>query len=557
MLVAKGYRAVDRDQQFLLPPDMRSWLPVGHPVFWVIEVVDRLDTSKLHTARRTGGVGRPGFDPDMLLTLLIWAWSQGQRSSRVIERCCQQDIAYRIICAGDVPDHVTISRFRAAMDTTVQDLFSQVLVLCAELGMGRLGVVALDGVKIASNASTAANRTEDGLTAAAAAEAAAEAGRRKAEAEAAQAAAEHASTDHDEDTLFGPGARPDTVPEDGPDDLDDGSGDHPGGASGSRASRIDQALAVVQAAKTARMTRRPRRAPRTGPPTEFQLRRAEETVAKLLVKQQKKVDDWNIWYANYVREMLIKPSSGRPTPPDQHSKVIRARKRLAALQERAAVAAQTGAVAVDKTDPRHAPVGNITDPESRLMPLRGGGWLQGYNCQAVTSQDGLIIATSVGTNPVDTPTFGPMMAAAVTAAALIDQHRPAAAGTAAGGIGILLADAGYLSRENLTSKGPDRLIAIGKARALEAAARTDPATGPAPDDADPIAAMAHRLRTPDGIAAYRQRSHIAETPFGHTKHNLGFRRFTGRGQQRATAEFTFNAIVNNLTKAFTHTARTT
>lgn len=554
MLVAKGYRAVDREQQFLLPPDMRSWLPVDHPVFWVIDVVGRLDTTKFHTTRRTGGVGRPGYDPDMLLTLLIWAWSQGQRSSRVIERCCQQDVAYRIICAGDIPDHVTISRFRGAMDTAVQDLFAQVLVLCAELGMGRLGVVALDGVKIASNASTAANRTEDGLTAAAAAEA----GRRQAKQEAARAAAEHASTDRDEDTLFGSGARPDTVPDDYDiPDVDDSGADPSGTGSGSRAARIDQALAVVQAAKTARTMKSQRRAPRTGPPTEFQLRRAEETVARQLAKQQKKVDDWAIWYANYVREMRIKPNGGHPVPPEEHNKVIRARKALAALQERAAAAAETGAVAVDKTDPGHDPVGNITDPESRLMPLRGGGWLQGYNCQAVTSQDGLIIATSVGSNPVDAPTFQPMMTAAATAAALIDQHRPAATGTTAGGIGILLADAGYLSRENLTAQGPDRLIAIGKARALEAAARTDPASGPAPDDADPIAAMAHRLRTPAGIAAYRQRSHIAETPFGHTKHNLGFRQFTGRGLQRATTEFAFNAIVNNLIKAFTHTVRTT
>ena len=115
---------------------MRSWLPADHPVFWVIKVVGRLDTTALHAQRRTGGVGRAGYDPDMLLTLLIWAWAQGQRSSRVIEGCCQQDLAYRIICAGDAPDHVTISRFRAGLDTAVQDLFAQVLLLCGQLGMG-------------------------------------------------------------------------------------------------------------------------------------------------------------------------------------------------------------------------------------------------------------------------------------------------------------------------------------------------------------------------------------------------------------------------------------
>ena len=113
MLVAKGYRPVDRDQQFLMPPDMREWLSADHPVWLVIAAVGELDTSAVHAHRRTGGVGRAGYHPDMLLTLLMWAWAQGVRSSRRIERACEQDIAFRVICAGDVPDHVTISRFRA------------------------------------------------------------------------------------------------------------------------------------------------------------------------------------------------------------------------------------------------------------------------------------------------------------------------------------------------------------------------------------------------------------------------------------------------------------
>ncbi|MFI8567145.1 transposase, partial [Rhodococcus sp. NPDC078407] len=109
VLVAKGYRPVDRDQQFLLPVDMREWLPASDPVFTVIDVVTALDTSAVHAVRRTGGVGRAGYDPDMLLTVLIFGWAQGPR---VLERLCQRDAAFRIICAGNTPDHVTISRFR-------------------------------------------------------------------------------------------------------------------------------------------------------------------------------------------------------------------------------------------------------------------------------------------------------------------------------------------------------------------------------------------------------------------------------------------------------------
>ncbi|BBX53663.1 hypothetical protein MPOR_46890 [Mycolicibacterium poriferae] len=185
-LVAKGYRRVDRDQRFLLAEDMRDWLPADDPVWLVIEVVESLDTAALHAGRKTGGVGRAGYDPDMLLTLLIWGWAQGQRSSRRLERLCHRDVAFRIICAGDVPDHVTISRFRADCADAAADLFTQVLMLCAKLGLARLGVVALDGVKIAANASLSANRTGEGLAAALAEQAR-------------RAAAEHAATDTAED----------------------------------------------------------------------------------------------------------------------------------------------------------------------------------------------------------------------------------------------------------------------------------------------------------------------------------------------------------------------
>ena len=98
-------------------------------------------------------------------------------------------MAFRVICAGDAPDHVTIARFRAAFPGAVESLFAQVLVLCARLGMGQLGTVALDGTKIAANASKAANRTEETL--------------RKL---AAETVAAHAAADAAEDELFGEGA---------------------------------------------------------------------------------------------------------------------------------------------------------------------------------------------------------------------------------------------------------------------------------------------------------------------------------------------------------------
>jgi transposase len=107
--VAKGYRPVDRDQPFLLPPDMREWLPEGHPVHLVIEVVaEHLDTSAFRALRKTGGAGTAGYDPDMLVTVLVWAYAHGVRSSRRMEELCRTDVAFRVICAGNLPDHPAI-----------------------------------------------------------------------------------------------------------------------------------------------------------------------------------------------------------------------------------------------------------------------------------------------------------------------------------------------------------------------------------------------------------------------------------------------------------------
>src|ERR1700743_1358354 len=99
----------------------------------------------------------------MMVTLLVWAYANGITSSRRIERLCQQDVAFRVICAGHVPDHVTVARFLQQFAETAAGLFAQVLVLCARLGMGQVGTVALDGTKVAGNASAGASRAGGGV----------------------------------------------------------------------------------------------------------------------------------------------------------------------------------------------------------------------------------------------------------------------------------------------------------------------------------------------------------------------------------------------------------
>jgi transposase len=114
-----------------------EWLPADHVVWFLLETVDALDTSAFHVGRRLGGVGTAGYDPDMLLTLLIYAYCQGVRSSRQIERRCLTDVAFRVVCAQDVPDHATVARFRAEHEDTFAVLFTQVLLVAAEAGLAR------------------------------------------------------------------------------------------------------------------------------------------------------------------------------------------------------------------------------------------------------------------------------------------------------------------------------------------------------------------------------------------------------------------------------------
>jgi transposase len=509
--MAKGYRAVVRDQPFLFPPDMRDWLPGSHVVWVVIEAVRRLDTRAFHARRKTGGAGTAGYDPDMMLTLLVWAYANGVTSSRRIERLCQQDVAFRVTCAGHLPDHVTVARFRRQFADTAAALFAEVLLLCARLGMGQVGVVALDGTKVTASASKDANRTEEGL--------------RKL---AGEMAAAHAAADAAEDALFGEGRRGDDDP----------------GDPFTRGERVTAALASLQAEREAReaaeraKAEEQLRAARAGAPAggrpaagaEVELARA--SLARQEAAAQARWDDWAAGNG---------PRRRPPARPRESGKVRAALARVErALAAQAKREAARQAAAAAGAEPKR----NVTDPASRLMPVRGGGFTQGYNAQNVTSEDGLVIATRLTQDTTDTQWYEPMISEAAAAAAAMAE----AGGPGDGTIGLVLADAGYLSAANLTSPGPDRLIATGKRRDLEKRARD----GTSGDDGGTAAdAMTARLATEEGITAYRRRSHIGETFHGDLKHNQQFRRLSVRGLPRASGEWTFATAVRNLRKAIT------
>jgi transposase len=159
--MAQNFVGFDRDQALLLPPDLREWLPAGHVALFLIDAVEQLDLSAFFARYGPGARGRPAYPPAVMVALLLYAYACGVRSSRVIERRCVEDVAFRVICANLTPDHATVARFRAEHEQALGELFGQVLVLCRRAGLVRVGVLAVDSTKIAASASGLANKTHE------------------------------------------------------------------------------------------------------------------------------------------------------------------------------------------------------------------------------------------------------------------------------------------------------------------------------------------------------------------------------------------------------------
>src|SRR5215203_602586 len=155
--MGQNFIACDREQVFLMPPDVREWLPESHLAWFVIDAVEEMDLAPFYAAYRVDGHGRPAYEPAMMVALLLYAFARGIRSSRAIERACEEDVAYRVIAAQQRPDHATIARFVERHEDALAGLFAAVLGLCAQAGLARVGVVAIDGTKVLANASRDAN----------------------------------------------------------------------------------------------------------------------------------------------------------------------------------------------------------------------------------------------------------------------------------------------------------------------------------------------------------------------------------------------------------------
>jgi transposase len=155
----QNFLPCDREQVLLLPQSLADWLPEDHLARFVLEAVGEVDLVDFYRAYRLDGHGRAAHDPEMMVALLVYAYAVGVRSARAIERRCREDVAFRVITANQMPDHVTIARFRVRHERALGDLFTEVLRLCAKAGLVKVGVVAVDGTKIAAAATHHQNRS--------------------------------------------------------------------------------------------------------------------------------------------------------------------------------------------------------------------------------------------------------------------------------------------------------------------------------------------------------------------------------------------------------------
>ena len=147
------FQPYEPDQLFLLPPDLKQWLPEDDLVYFIIDVVNELNLDPIYEHYNASKGGQPAYNPRMMVGLLLYAYCMGMPSSRKIEQATHHSIPFRVLTANQHPDHDTIAEFRRRHLKALSALFVEVLLLCRQAGLVRLGHVALDGTKVRANAS--------------------------------------------------------------------------------------------------------------------------------------------------------------------------------------------------------------------------------------------------------------------------------------------------------------------------------------------------------------------------------------------------------------------
>ena len=445
-----NFRPIDRQTGFLLPPSVDEWLPEKHLARFVVEVIDGLDLRVMRGSYR--GSGSASYPPSLLLGILVYGYATGVFSSRKLERASYDSVAFRFIAANQHPDHDTIAAFRRRFLQEIEGLFVQVLAVAREMGVLKMGTVALDGTKIHANASRHSALSYE------------HAGKIEAQlkAEVAELLAKAEAADRS--------------------DLPDGL------SIPDELARREERLAKLAEARAKIEARAKER---------FEREQAEHR-AKLAARDAKAAATGR------------KPRGKPPQPPVE------------------------GPLPTDQI--------NLTDEQSRIMPVTGGGFEQCYNAQAVVAAGSLlVVAADVVQAPNDKRQLSPMLDKLT--ALPEDLGKPE----------TLLADTGYFSAANVTACGAAGiapLIAPGRQSHHPSLSERFAEAPPTPDNPTPVEAMVHRLKTPEGKKLYALRKHTPEPVFGIIKAVLGFRQFLLRGLDHVRGEWNLVTLAWNLKRMF-------
>jgi transposase len=502
-------------QAYLLPPDVRDWLPARHLAWALLELAGEMDLSGFASWYRADGQGRPAYDPGLMVRLVCYCYCKGIRSSRAVEAATFDDLGARVICGNLHPDHATIARFLARHQDALKRLLVWSVTACAREGLVSVDVVAGDGTKVKASASVSSNATagrlEDEIGALEKLIAA------EMDAWIAQARAEDADDGGDGDDGGGRAGPGGGGAAGGQGVLfgQPGPGAAAGGmtglalakAAGRLARRLqakarlqDQAAARQRAAETARaenIARLTGRAARKQATADALAARADARVAEFARKAAAKAA------AGSPRQ----PRGSVPVPADRNVHVARARQ--AAAKAAAALAAAIAAPAT-VPEPGKPPRASTTDCSAQPMLLKNGGFAMAHNVQALACPGQVILAITRHDSPMDVHALHPLLRAG---RATLD-----AAGITAK-ISAALFDAGYASDGNFTAAcEPDLYVAVRK----EARQTRRLRDGKQPATMKPSwTQMAARLDTPAGQELYKQRAAIIEPVFAQLFARLG------------------------------------
>ena len=488
--MGKQYKSWTPEQPFLLPPSPLEWLPEGHLAHFILDLVGELDLSSVEGAVQSKDPrGTRPYSPMMTTALLLYGYCVGVFSSRKLERATYEDVAFRVLCGGNHPDHSRIAKFRRVHLQGLRGLFLQVLKLCQLAGMVKLGHVAIDGTKLQANASKHKAMSYARMV---------QMERRlQEEIDALLARAE--AIDASEDARYGRGCREDDLPA----ELR---------RRETRLARIREAKARLEA-QTAEARARTLR---------IQAHRATEKAGADTVKasERKRAATRAQTQAAQARELAPNRDDDDIDPPTTPE----------------GLPTHEPKATTEGTPDAKAQM-NSTDPDSRILESQGG-FVQGYNGQAAVDDAHQVIVAEALTN--QSPDNGHLIP-------MIQQVRNNCGDAPAAVTG----DAGYWNAKveaAATGMGTEAYVATERRRHWDA---DDGVTqGQAAPDAAPRERMRHKLRTEYGRSIYARRKSTVEPVFGQTKEARGFRRFHLRGLAGAAGEWSLLCCSHNLLKLF-------